>query len=87
MGIHIFSRDGDHWTNGGTAYTNHVVFTDGASLLLNRRERPHVVFARGTTVPIALSNSVEPGGEPGEGGWVPTGGDLTFTLVQAVRRS
>ena len=85
VGIHAFSRDGNHWTNGGTAYTNLVDFTDGTRLLLNRRERPHVVFAKGTTVPIALSNSAEPGGASGEGGRVPTGGDLSFTLVQAIK--
>ena len=86
VGIHAFSRDGDHWTNGGTAYTNAVTFTNGRTLVLNRRERPHLVFAKGTTVPVALSNSASPGGPSGVGGQVPTGGDFSFTLVQAVRQ-
>lgn len=58
------------------AYTNNVTFTDGTSLLLTRRERPHVVFAEGTRTIVALSNSAMVGGAYG---------DRSFTLVQGVR--
>ena len=76
VGCHAFSVDGAFWVYTGTAYTSLVHFTDGDSVLLNRRERPHVVFAGGTTTPVALSNAAQTGGGDG---------DRTFTLVQAVR--
>lgn len=76
VGVHQFSRDGFTWSFGGVAYTNNVSFTDGTSILLTRRERPHVVFKEGTQTIIALSNSAMVGG-----GY----GDRSFTLVQGVR--
>ena len=60
----------------GVSYTTRVNFTDGASYLFDRRERPHMVFAEGTTDPVALSNAVRPGGADG---------DRTFTLLQGLR--
>ena len=77
VGVHGFSRDGLAWTFGGVAYTNSVTFTDGTSLLLTRRERPHVVFAEGSRRIVALSNSAMVGGGQF--------GDRSFTLVQGVR--
>jgi hypothetical protein len=47
-------------------------------LVLNRRERPHVVFAEGTREPVALSNS---GQEAACGRGC---GDRSFTLVQGL---
>jgi hypothetical protein len=73
---HGYSLDGLTWLFGGVAYTNNVTFTDGSSLLLTRRERPHVVFAEGTRTIVALSNSAMVGGAYG---------DRSFTLVQGVR--
>ena len=89
VGIHIFSRDGVVWLNGGLAYTNAVemllpakrrqgpaAVTRTRTLRLNRRERPHLVFAEGTRRPVALSNSAQVGGQFG---------DRSFTLVQKLR--
>ena len=73
---HGYSLDGVTWLFGGVAYTNNVTFTDGSSLLLTRRERPHVVFAEGSRRIVALSNSAMAGG---------AFGDRSFTLLQGVR--
>lgn len=75
VGTHAFSLDGFAWQYGGTAYTTEVNMTDGTQLYLNRRERPHLVFAEGTRTIVALSNSAEPGGAYG---------DRSFTLIQGV---
>ena len=77
VGVHGFSRDGLAWTFGGVAYTNNVTFTDGSSILLTRRERPHVAFAEGSRRIVALTNSAMVGGGQF--------GDRSFTLVQGVR--
>ena len=76
VGTHAFSADGLGWMYTGVAYTNMVNLTDGTALQLNRRERPHLIFAEGTRTPVALTNSAE---APGSGG-VPG----SFTLVQAI---
>jgi hypothetical protein len=76
VGTHQFSHDGRQWYSTGVAYTSLVHYTDGSSHLFDRRERPHVVFAENTTVPVALSNAVRPGDQDG---------DRTFTLVQGLR--
>eukprot|EP00035_Acanthoeca_spectabilis_P005488 m.114299 g.114299 ORF g.114299 m.114299 type:complete len:474 (-) comp13048_c0_seq2:65-1486(-) len=75
VGTHAFSLDGFAWEYGGTAYTSEVNFTDGSQIRLNRRERPHMVFAEGTRTIVALSNSAEVGGATG---------DRSFTLIQGV---
>ena len=75
VGTHAFSLDGFAWYYGGTAYTSRVEFTDGDILMLNRRERPHLVFAENSTTPVALSNSAEVGM-----GY----GDRSFTLIQGI---
>jgi hypothetical protein len=61
VGTHAFSADGLGWMCTGVAYTNEVNLTDGTALQLNRRERPHLVFAEGTRTPVALINSAEGG--------------------------
>ena len=76
--MHGFSPNGYDWHYGGTAYTNHVATTDGGTLVLNRRERPHMVFAEGTRTPVALSNSGQLA-DCGRGC-----GDQSFTLVQGL---
>ncbi len=80
VGTHQFSRDAISWQFGGVAYTNMVNLTGGkAPLQLNRRERPHLIFAEGTRTPVALSNSAE-----GGGGSL-SHGDRSWTLVQPLR--
>ena len=68
-----------HWTLGGVAYGNVVNFTDGTSFAFSRRERPHLVWAKGQEGrrPIALSNGVEYGARANT-----AGEDAIFTLVQ-----
>ena len=78
VGVHQYSLDGINWLFGGVAYTNNVSFIDGSSILLTRRERPHIVFAESSRSIVALSNSAMVGG-----GF----GDRSFTLVQGVRLS
>lgn len=73
VGCHAFSLDGVSWMFGGVAYTNNVTFTDGSSIFLTRRERPHLVFANySSLIPVALVNSAV----------APGYGDRSFTLVQ-----
>ena len=75
VGVHAWSEDAVAWFFTGAAYTNAVAFTDGGSVLLVRRERPHLAFAsRGNLTPVALINSAI---------W-PNSGDRSFTLVQAL---
>ena len=76
VGTHAYSLDGLAWQYTGATYTNRVSLSGGGQLLLNRRERPHLVFAEGTRTPVALSNSAEVGGRYG---------DRSFTLVQPLR--
>jgi len=71
VGTHAFSADGLGWMYTGVAYTNEVDLTDGTTLQLGRRERPHLVFAEGTRTPVALTNSAATN-------------HGSFTLVQAV---
>lgn len=75
VGVHAFSLDAVAWYFTGVAYTNAVTFSDGSSVRLVRRERPHLAFASRTNLtPVALINSAV---------W-PNSGDRSFTLVQAV---
>ena len=76
-GTHAFSLDGFEWFAGEAAFTNRVDFTDGTQLLLNRRERPQIVFAENSRVPVALSTSAA---------HLSFGG-RSFTLVQPVAAS
>ena len=70
VGTHSFSEDGRTWWYGGLAYTNRVNFTDWSHVNLNRRERPHVVFAENGRTPIALIGSAEVGGKHDDWGFV-----------------
>jgi len=75
VGVHAWSTDAIEWYFTGVAYTNEVNFTDGSTVQLVRRERPHLAFAsRANLTPVALINSAV---------W-PQSGDRSFTLVQAV---
>ena len=77
VGVHAYSLDGVAWNFGGVAYRSEVAMTDGTKMRLNRRERPHLVFAEGTRRPVALTTSAEAGG---------TWGDRSFTLVQGINQ-
>ena len=79
VGVHAFSIDGLTWHYSGLAYTNVVALASNASLVLNRRERPHLVFAEddAARTPRALVTSAEVRGD----------GDRSFTLVQRLRES
>lgn len=76
VGTHAFSEDGLVWHYGGLAYTNVVSLTSNASLVLNRRERPHLALDKNRT-PLALVTSAEVRGA--------ANGDRSFTLVQTLR--
>eukprot|EP00040_Diaphanoeca_grandis_P025597 m.142028 g.142028 ORF g.142028 m.142028 type:complete len:474 (+) comp30228_c0_seq1:69-1490(+) len=76
-GSHAYSVDGKTWYYSGAAYTNLVTYTDGASELLERRERPHLVTDNDSNV-VAITNGVI--------AWDDAGayGDRSFTLVQPI---
>ena len=73
FGREPFMRGGDA---GTLRYTNVVEIQGGDPLVLNRRERPHLVFGEGDAAraPLALVTSAEAEGV----------GDRSFTLVQRV---
>ena len=78
FGGHAYSADGIRWTYSDVVpFSNRVEYTDDTVVRLQRRERPHLIFAEGSRTIIALTNSAEPGG---------ISGDRTFTLVQGVKR-
>ena len=76
VGVHAYSHNGYDWEYSGTAYTSQINLTDGSSIRLNRRERPHLVFAEDTRKVVALSTSAQVGGPYG---------DRSFTLLQGVK--
>jgi len=85
-GGHAYSRDGVSWTFSDTPpYGNVVNFTDGSSVALQRRERPHLVFDREGYI-SHLSTGVQP--PPTAEKSPPTSGrfqnDYTYTLIQPV---
>jgi len=58
---HSFSRDGLRWTVSPLQpYFNVANFSDGSSLRMSTRERPHLIFAPDGVTPLALSNGVCP---------------------------
>lgn len=67
FGGHAFSSDGVTWTYSTTVpFGNKVTYDDGSSVLLQRRERPHLIFnehgeithltSGGYTAPLLASN-------------------------------
>eukprot|EP00035_Acanthoeca_spectabilis_P004778 m.106857 g.106857 ORF g.106857 m.106857 type:complete len:607 (-) comp12724_c0_seq2:1803-3623(-) len=90
-GVHAYATPDDcpsDWTNGkpmnwtvtGVAYTDVIEFTDGSNISAARRERPHLIWGKEGTTPIALSNGVQPGGKPNE-----PNTDAVTTIVQPLR--
>jgi len=57
-GGHAFSADGVNWKFGGVGYNQTVVWDDGTTTKLGRRERPQVLIENG--VPMYLFNGVTP---------------------------
>ena len=82
-GAHAFSADGLVWTYGGVAFGRSVTFTDtGAAFDFVRRERPHMVFAKDGTTPVAVTNGVAFADQPAP---APYGTEsATYTLLQPV---
>jgi len=76
-GRHAFSLDGRSWRYASEdAYQREVSFTDGRTITLDTRARPHIILDPQTGEPIALSTGVK---ETDESGYV-------WTMVQALRR-
>ncbi len=69
-----YSLDGRNWTYSSTpAYNGTIAFTNGSTLVLNRMERPVLLFDEKTRKPTHLINGVQPFSHP-----------YTFTLTQEV---
>lgn len=64
-GSHAYSADGLHWTYTGIAYTATTKFTDGTTTVFPYVERPHLVFDETGIKPVALTNGVKYGLQPG----------------------
>jgi len=74
-GWHAFSRDGVTWTYGGLAYDMNVLWDDGTTMSMKRRERPELIF-NADGVPSILFTAVEPN---------PPLGDFSFGMVQPLK--
>jgi hypothetical protein len=85
FGGHAFSRDGISWTYSNTVpFTNEVDYTDGDKVMLQRRERPHLIFDDKGFI-THLTNGVQP--PPSSQRSPPSKdfqNDYTYTLVQPV---
>ena len=57
-GGHSFSVDGIHWSPIYRAYNTTVLFEDGRTAEMLRRERPKLIFASDGVTPTHLSNGV-----------------------------
>ena len=75
---HAFSRSGvDGWTWTGVAATADVQYVDGTAESFGHCERPHVLFDRNGTAPVALTNGVKVVGESND--------DLSWTLLRPLQ--
>ena len=81
-GSHAFSVDGRHWTYTGIAYTAKTSFTDATAVTFPYVERPHLVFAKDGVTPVAVTNGVKLGAQPGM-----QGDDQSFTLLRPLNGS
>lgn len=82
-GAHAFSADGVAWTYGGVAFGRTVTFTDtGAAFDFARRERPHMVFAKDGTTPVAVTNGVAFANQPAPAPYDTE--SATYTLLQPI---
>ena len=85
FGGHAYSRDGVSWNYSTTVpFTNEVDYTDGDKVMLQRRERPHLIFDERGFI-THLTNGVQPA--PSATKAPPSDGfkiDYVYTLVQPV---
>ena len=80
-----FSEDGVSWTYSlEVPFTNEVNYTDGDRVLLQRRERPHLIFDSAGYI-THLTNGVQPPPTAARGPPPGHQNDYTYTLVQPVR--
>ena len=60
--MHAYSPTGAsgdwHWQTSAAAYTNAVTMTNGSTVHLGRRERPHLLFDSATGRPTHLFTAV-----------------------------
>jgi hypothetical protein len=87
FGGHAFSRDGLNWTFSSTSpYSNVVNFTDGSSVAMQRRERPHLAFDANGFI-SHLSTGAQP---PPTSAKAPPSNkfnnDYVYTLLQPVHK-
>lgn len=57
-GGHSFSKDGMHWSPIYRSYNTTILFEDGGSVEMLRRERPKLIFGPDGVTPTHLSNGV-----------------------------
>ena len=82
-GAHAFSADGRAWTYGGVAFGRSVTFTDtGAAFDFVRRERPHMIFGKDGTTPVAVTNGVAFADQPAPAPYDKE--SATYTVLQPV---
>jgi hypothetical protein len=80
--IHAWSQDGVTWSEPRVgAYNTTIKFTNGSSMVCQRRERPQMILDPLTKEPLAMSGGVT--GCPPIG-YSKGGGDC-FTLIQRMR--
>lgn len=85
FGGHAFSSDAITWTYSlEVPFDNVVNYTDGDTVTLQRRERPHLIFDKRGYI-THLTNGVQP--PPSSDRPTPPGkqNDYTYTLIQPVR--
>lgn len=75
---HACSEDGTTWKYTGTAATADTVYTDGTKETFGHSERPHILFDKDGTTPVALTNGVKVQGLSND--------DLAFTLMRPLRQ-
>jgi hypothetical protein len=88
FGGHAFSRDGAEWTFSATVpFSNVVNFTDGGSVVLQRRERPHVITDAKGFITHLVSAVQPPPTEAKHPKSSSFSNDYTYTMVVPVAHS
>jgi hypothetical protein len=75
---HAASIDGISWFYTGTAATADTTYTDGSKETFGHCERPHLIFDKDGTTPVALTNGVKIQGL--------SNNDQSFTLLRPLRQ-
>ena len=76
---HAYSLDGIDWYYSGTAATAMTTYTDGEREDFGHCERPHILFDKDGTTPVALTNGVKIQGMSND--------DQSFTLLRPLATS